>query len=99
MHEYVISFGAVSAKARRSGFLACISQLARVLSTVSTTFVQCGYVLKQYIQPQLVTPPLTEMYWPVIHRAFSDTSKSTASAMSAGVPALRAARVISIVGC
>lgn len=50
------------------------------------------------ISLQLVTPPLTEMYCPVIHLAFSETSKSTASAISFAVPALFAARVISIEG-
>lgn len=42
-----------------------------------------------------VIPPLTEINWAVIHRLFSDTSRSVASAISSTVPRRFAARVCS----
>jgi len=44
-----------------------------------------------------VIPPLSEIHCAVIHRLFSDTSRSTASAMSTVVPRRAAARVIAII--
>jgi hypothetical protein len=46
---------------------------------------------RDYIVP--VIPPLTEINCAVIHRLFSDTSRSVASARSSGVPRRFAARV------
>lgn len=43
-----------------------------------------------------VRPPLTDIHCAVIHRLFSDTSKSTASATSSVVPRRASARVIGI---
>lgn len=43
-----------------------------------------------------VIPPLSEIHCAVIHRLFSDTNRSTASAMSAAVPRRAAALVIAI---
>ncbi len=40
-----------------------------------------------------VIPPETEIYWPVIHRLFSEARSSTASAMSSTVPNLSSALV------
>jgi hypothetical protein len=42
-----------------------------------------------------VIPPLTEIHCAVIHRLFSDTSRSVASAISSTVPSRLAARVCS----
>ena len=52
-------------------------------------------VCRTYIVP--VIPPLSEIHCAVIHRLFSDASRSTASAMSAVVPRRAAARVIACI--